>query len=82
MPLNFFQIATILIVLTAFFSYFNYRRLHLPNTIGVLLISLLVSMALVGLSRLGLGLEEAKGLLAGIDFNKTLLHGMLAFLLF
>jgi CPA1 family monovalent cation:H+ antiporter len=80
---NFFQIATILIVLTALFSYFNYRRLQLPTTIGVLLISLAMSLGLIGLSHFGVGMEEqASALLGRIDFDEALLHGMLAFLLF
>ncbi len=52
--MNFFQISTILIVLTALFSYFNYRRLHLPTTIGVLLISLVMSLGLIALSSFGI----------------------------
>lgn len=81
--MNFFQLSTILIVLTALFSYFNYRRLKLPTTIGVLLISLVFSLLLILLSRFGLPIEgHASDLLSRIDFNETLLHGMLAFLLF
>lgn len=81
--MNFSQIATILIVLTALFSYFNDRRLHLPTTIGVLLTSLLVSLGLIALSHLGVPMEaQATRLLGRIDFDQTLLHGMLAFLLF
>lgn len=81
--MNFFHISTILIVLTALFSYFNYRRLHLPTTIGVLLISLIMSLGLILLSHLGVAMEHyATGLLGKIDFDEALLHGMLAFLLF
>ena len=81
--MNFFQIATILIVLTALFSYFNYRRLHLPTTIGVLLISLVMSLGLIALSQFGVPMEaQATALLNRIDFDEALLHGMLAFLLF
>jgi monovalent cation:H+ antiporter, CPA1 family len=81
--MNFFQIATILIVLTALFSYFNHRRLHLPMTIGVLLISLVMSLTLIALSHLGVAMEgHATALLQRVDFDETLLHGMLAFLLF
>ena len=81
--MNFFQISTILIVLTALFSYFNYRRLKLPTTIGVLLISLVFSLLLILLSWFGFSMEkQAADLLVRIDFNEALLHGMLAFLLF
>ncbi len=37
--MNFFQISAVLIVMTALFSYLNYRRLHLPTTIGVMLMT-------------------------------------------
>lgn len=81
--MNFFQISTILIVLTALFSYFNYRRLHLPTTIGVLLISLVMSLGMIALSRFEVPMEShASHLLGRIDFDEALLHGMLAFLLF
>ena len=81
--MSFFQISTILIVLTALFSYFNYRRLKLPTTIGVLLISLILSLLLILLSQFGFSMEHrAAELLGRIDFNEALLHGMLAFLLF
>lgn len=71
-------------VLTALFSYANYRVLHLPATIGVMFISLAVSLGFVALGWLGMEIGQARvsGLLNTIDFNKALLHGMLSFLLF
>jgi CPA1 family monovalent cation:H+ antiporter len=78
-----FNILAILVTLAAAFSYVNYRYIRLPNTIGLMLISLLVSLGLIALGPLGLGLEEdARHLLENIDFDETLLHGMLSFLLF
>jgi CPA1 family monovalent cation:H+ antiporter len=78
-----FNILAILVTLAAAFSYVNHRYIHLPNTIGLMLISLLVSLGLIALGPLGLGLEEdARHLLENIDFDETLLHGMLSFLLF
>lgn len=78
-----FQIIAILITLTAVFSYLNYRYIKLPATIGVMLIALLGSLALIGFSFINPWmLEEAEGLLAQIDFDETLMHGMLSFLLF
>jgi CPA1 family monovalent cation:H+ antiporter len=49
------QIVALLITLAALFSYVNFRWIKLPTTIGVMLISLLVSLALFGVSRLGFG---------------------------
>ncbi len=79
-----FEISTIVIVITALFSYINYRTIRLPTTIGVMVIALVASLAMVGLGHLGIGgIEQtARGLLENIDFDETLLHGMLAFLLF
>jgi CPA1 family monovalent cation:H+ antiporter len=78
-----FNILAILVTLAAAFSYVNHRYIRLPNTIGLMLISLLVSLGLIALGPLGLGLEEdARHLLENIDFDETLLHGMLSFLLF
>ncbi len=78
-----FNVIAILVTLTAVFSYVNHRYIRLPNTIGLMLISLLVSLGLIALGPLGLELEEdARHLLENIDFDETLLHGMLSFLLF
>ena len=78
-----FNILAILVTLAAAFSYVNHRYIRLPSTIGLMLISLLVSLGLIALGPLGLGLEEdARRLLENIDFDETLLHGMLSFLLF
>jgi Na+:H+ antiporter len=79
-----FELATILIVLTALFSYVNYRTTGLPTTIGVMVISMAVSLGIAGMSVFGFGEvhRQSAEILRGIDFNKALLHGMLSFLLF
>jgi len=76
-----FDIIAILISLSAVFSWLNYRVLKLPTAIGLMLSALLMSLVLQ-LPLFG-GLEyQAKEMLASIDFDQTLLHGMLSFLLF
>lgn len=78
-----FQIISILISLTAIFSYLNFRFFKLPATIGVMLISLLMSLALIGAGHFAPWIHEtAVGLTKQIDFNDTLMQGMLCFLLF
>ena len=78
-----FNILAILITLSAGFSYINHRFIHLPNTIGLMIMALLVSLGLALLGPFSFGLKaEAQRLLANIDFDETLLHGMLSFLLF
>ena len=78
-----FNILAILITLSAGFSYLNHRFIRLPNTIGLMIMALLVSLGLALLGPFSFGLKaEAQRLLANIDFDETLLHGMLSFLLF
>jgi CPA1 family monovalent cation:H+ antiporter len=44
-----FEITAILMVLTALFSYINYRVLRMPTTIGVMFIAQAVSLGMVAL---------------------------------
>ncbi len=74
---------TILICLAALFSYVNHRWLKFPITIGLMAVALMFSLALLGLGKLGFGIEEsAQRFIGAIDFNEALMHGMLGFLLF
>ncbi len=74
---------TILVCLSAVFSYLNHKYLKLPVTIGLMAIALVLSLVLLLLGKLGYGIEaEAESFIRGIDFDETLLHGMLSFLLF
>jgi CPA1 family monovalent cation:H+ antiporter len=78
-----FNILAVLVTLSAAFSYFNYRYIRLPTTIGLMLIALVMSLGLIALGSLGIGIEQqVEQLLHSIDFDETLLHGMLSFLLF
>lgn len=78
-----FNLFALLVSLTALLSFLNRKWLRLPSTIGVMVSALLLSLALVGLSRLGVGIEGwAEAQLARIDFNVVLMQGMLSFLLF
>ncbi len=78
------DIIALLLTLAAGFSYINHRFVRLPTTIGLMLIALLTSLGILALSKLGIAFpaEWARGLIDDIDFNLTLLHGMLSFLLF
>jgi CPA1 family monovalent cation:H+ antiporter len=78
-----FEIIAILFTLSALFSFINYRFLGLPNTIGLMLIGLLFSLLLIAISWfVPASRQWAITMLVQIDFNETLLHGMLSFLLF
>lgn len=79
------DIAASLLALTALLSYANQRWLKLPATIGVMAISLALSLALVALDAVGLsgGLHaREQGLIRSIDFSELLMQGMLSLLLF
>ena len=74
----------ILLTLSAVFSYLNYRFIKLPTAIGIMLISLVLSLLLLVSGKLGFFdiSGQASALIAGIDFHTTLINGMLSFLLF
>ncbi|MEE9320885.1 MAG: sodium:proton antiporter [Granulosicoccus sp.] len=77
-------ITSILLTVSALFAYLNYRTLKLPTTIGVMVISLVFSLALVLLSQAGFtdGERIASNIVKQIEFDEALLNGMLGFLLF
>jgi CPA1 family monovalent cation:H+ antiporter len=72
-----------LTTLCAVFSYLNHRYLQLPTTIGVMVISLSVSLLLVVLGSMGVGLTaDVAQAIRGVHFDETLMQWMLGFLLF
>jgi len=79
-----FDIAVACLVVTALMAYVNARFIKLPTTIGVMVIALCLSLALIGLDRLGFGaMRQAEvSLLGSIDFSEVLMQGMLSLLLF
>ena len=77
------NIAALLVTLAAVLSYLNYRFVRLPSSIGLMLTALLLSLVVIGLGALGIHFDTfAAQTLAHIDFNQTLMQGMLSFLLF
>ena len=81
--MSFFSLVSMLVALAAVASYLNYRYIKLPTTIGVMLVALVASLALVLVGPYTGGVrEQAATLVSQIDFNQVVLHGMLAFLLF
>ena len=76
-------IATILIFLSAIFGYINVRFLKMPNTIGLMIITIIFTLVVLLLSYFDptlLNLE--KSIISSIDFKTVLLDEMLSFLLF
>ncbi len=81
--MNLFDIIAVLLTLAALFSFINHRFIRLPSTISLMLIALLMSLGLMVLDYFGFNLSApARVLIDSIDFNETLMHGMLSFLLF
>lgn len=83
--MTFLQISSLLIVLAGAFGAVNYLFLRLPSSIGILVVALAASLALLGLDLVwpALGMADtARGVITSIDFSDTLLEGMLGLLLF
>lgn len=83
--MNFFNIAGILVALAAAFAYINHRLLKLPTTVGLMLLALLhaVTLLIIDLIVPSAGvLTGAETLIGSIDFDQTLMQGMLGYLLF
>jgi CPA1 family monovalent cation:H+ antiporter len=78
-----FNLLALLITLAAVFGWVNHRFIRLPGTIGVMVISMVFSLALVGLGRAGVaGTDTVTRILESVDFDQALLNGMLGALLF
>lgn len=81
--MDFFATLSVILVAAALMSYINHRWLRMPATIGVMVISLLVSLALILLDRVGVGVQgPVRSLMESIGFERVLLDSMLAVLLF
>ncbi len=80
-----FDIAALLVAVAAVSGYVNRRFLRLPATSGALVVALVSSLLIVAADaflpafRLR---ESVNTFLSGVDFDETLMRGMLAFLLF
>ena len=83
--LSLFEIAALLLVLSAGLSWINRAYLKLPHTIGLLVMALFASFILMAMEAFipSIGLTDTmQSALGQIDFNETLMKGMLGFLLF
>ncbi len=81
--MNIFNIIAIMLTTVAFLAFINARFIRLPTEVGLMGISLLVSLGVVQLSSRGVNVEPyVRGILSQIDFSETLMNGLLSFLLF
>lgn len=81
--MEYYSIATILIVLSGIFGYINVKFLRLPITIGLMIITIVFTAVVVAIAQIDdtLLLQE-KAFINSIDFETVLLDIMLSFLLF
>ncbi len=80
-----FEIAALLLTMSALFGWLNLRLFRLPHTIGLLVMGVGSSLLLLLLHSLvpQLGIVAAiTRAIGSIDFYSTIMNGMLAFLLF
>ena len=83
--LSFFDLVAVLLVLSALFGWINHRYVHLPNSVGLLVMGLVASLAVAGVGVVFPGSSMVVALTAAlrqIDFSAVVMNGMLAFLLF
>lgn len=81
--MNYYAIASILVVLSAIFGFINIKYLKLPIAIGLMIITIVFTIAVIAISNFDNTLLQAeKELISQIDFETVLLDIMLSFLLF
>lgn len=83
--MNAFDVAAVLLTVAAVCGLLNHRFLRLPSTSGTLAIALVSSLVIVAIEALApsWGLQDrVSRFLQDIDFNETLMRGLLSFLLF
>lgn len=81
--MDFFTLFAELITISAVFAYINQRWLKLPTTIGLMIIALIFSLCLITAGIfVPVVATRVEAIVSSIDFNKTVMQGMLGFLLF
>ena len=81
--MSFFDIAGILVTLAALFAFLNHKLLKLPTTVGLMLLAIAHAVALLAVGQVYPPvLDGAEQLMGSIDFDQTLMQGMLGYLLF
>jgi len=78
-----YTLLTVLVAITALFAYVNYRFIRLPTTIGIMVLAMGASVALMGVGRFVPGLHGTIfRTVVALDFERLLMDAMLSFLLF
>ncbi|GAB4232377.1 MAG: sodium:proton antiporter [Ekhidna sp.] len=78
-----FEVFTLIVAVSALLSYANHKLLKLPPTIGVLILSIVVSLLLGSLKIINIDwFNQACSIVTTIDFRTILFDFLLSFLLF
>jgi monovalent cation:H+ antiporter, CPA1 family len=81
--MSLFAIAAVLLSLAGLFAWINERFFKLPVTIGLMVLALLNAAGLLLLQQvMPAWTRPAEAMMAAIDFDRTLMQGMLGYLLF
>jgi hypothetical protein len=83
--MSLFDLVAMLLTISAAFAFLNAKFVRLPTEVGVLVIGLVTSLLLIGVELLTAETEHARDFTAAvrqIDFQASLMNGMLAFMLF
>lgn len=81
--MNVFTLIILLIVITTVFAYLNTRFLKLPDSIGVMILSVAFSALMLSLDTLNLPFFDAiRSSITQLDFNQIVFDILLSFLLF
>jgi CPA1 family monovalent cation:H+ antiporter len=83
--MSIFDLVAVLLAVSAAFAFLNAKLLRLPTEIGVLIMGLAASLFLIGLELVTAQTELTRELtdaVRQIDFQASLMNGMLAFMLF
>ena len=79
------ELPAIILVFVSIFGFLNHKFLKLPLTVGLVLIALIAGIGVLIIDSILPFLDISSTLrvwLNEIDFNRTLMNGMLSFLLF
>jgi CPA1 family monovalent cation:H+ antiporter len=81
-----FSILAVIVTLAALFSYLNHQRLHLPPNSALMILALTLAVVVMLAARFAPGGEvvdrTVRGWLSSLAFSRTVLRGLLGFLLF
>ena len=82
---NLFSLSAVILSASALLAWLNHKVLRLPRTIGLMALSLAASLVVLAVGTLVPEAGFVRWLVTGVaavDFDETVMHGMLGFLLF